>query len=91
MIDHEERGGYPAGVTAEALKEMLNAAPFVPFLVHLPDRPPMRIPHPDFAHLSPKGKTMHVWLENGEGFRMIDVALVTQLEPRAERRRNKKG
>jgi len=91
MIDPEERGGYPAGVTAEALKEMLNAAPFVPFLVHLPDRPPMRIPHPDFAHLSPKGKTMHVWLENGEGFRVIDVALVTQLEPRAERRRSKKG
>lgn len=68
---------------------MLNAAPFVPFVIHMPDRPPMRVPHPDFAHLSPKGKTMHVWVENGEGFRVIDVALVTQLE-QGQKRRSKK-
>lgn len=71
-------------MTAEAVKEMLEAAPFVPLVVHLPDRPPMRVPHPDFAHLSPKGKTMIVWVENGEGFRIIDVALVTELEPERE-------
>ncbi len=68
MIDHEERGGYPAGVTAEALKEMLNAAPFVPFLVHLPDRPPMRIPHPDFADLSPNARRCTFGLRTEKGF-----------------------
>ncbi len=68
-------------MTAESIKEFLTAVPFVPFTVHLPDQPPARVPHSDFAHLSPKGKTMFVFRENGEGFRILDVALITVLEP----------
>jgi hypothetical protein len=66
---------------AESIKELLEARHFVPFTVHQPDRPPMHVPHPDFAHLSPKGKTIHIWVANGEGFRILDVALITDLEP----------
>ena len=77
-------------MTSQAVREMLDAAPFVPFVVHLPDRPSMRVPHPDFAHLSPKGKTMIVWVENGEGLRIIDVALVTELAPEPEKRKKRR-
>lgn len=77
-------------MTADALKEMLNATPFVPFAVHLPDRPAMRVPHPDFAHVSPKGKTMVIYRENGEGFSVIDVPLITELAPRPESPRKRR-
>jgi hypothetical protein len=71
-------------MTADAIKEMLDAAPFVPFAIHLPDRPSMLIPHSDFAHVSPKGRTMVIYKENGEGFSVVDVGLITQLEPQTE-------
>lgn len=68
-------------MTAEAVKELLNSTPFVPFSIHLPDRPSMRVPHPDFAHVSPKGKTMVVYTDSGEGFRVLDMQMITELEP----------
>jgi hypothetical protein len=77
-------------MTADAVKEILNAIPFVPFVLHLPDRPAMRVPHPDFAHVSPKRKTMVVYRENGEGFSVIDVALITEIAPRTEPPRKRK-
>lgn len=68
-------------MTAESIKEYLRASPFVPFTVRVPDYPPMRVPHPDFAYVTPRGKTVHVFVENGEGFRILDIALISVLEP----------
>ena len=68
-------------MTSEVLNELLHASSFVPFAIHLPDRPPMRVPHPDFAHVSPDGRTMLVYREDGKRFSWIDVALITQAEP----------
>jgi len=73
-------------MTAESIKEYLRASPFVPFTVRVPDYPPMRVPYPDFAHLSPKGKTMFVFTEKGEGVRMLDVVMITVLEPEQQGR-----
>jgi len=74
-------------VTAELLKELLHASPFVPFTIHIPDRPAMRVPHPDFAHVSPDGFAMLVYREDGKHFSWVDVALITQVEPEASSRR----
>ena len=77
-------------MTATRIRELLHAVPFKPFKIHLPGGEKIRVPHPDFAHLSPKGKTMIVWVENGEGLRIIDVALVTELAPEPEKRKKRR-
>ena len=74
-------------MTANVLNELLHATPFRPFSIHLPDRPPMRVPHPDFAHVAPNGRTMLVYNEDGERFFWVDVGLITQAEPEMKRRR----
>ena len=67
-------------MTAEGIREFLHAVPFVPFAIHLPDRPAVRVEHPDFVALSPSGRTMVVYKENSDGFSEVDVALITELE-----------
>jgi hypothetical protein len=74
-------------MTAEVIKELLHATPFLPFSIYLPDRPPMRVPHPDFAHIAPDGRVMLVYSKDGKQFSWIDVALITQAEPETKPRR----
>jgi hypothetical protein len=67
-------------VTAEAIRELLHATPFAPFTIHIPDRPPILVQHPDFVALPPNAKTMVVYVGNGESFRVLDVRLITALD-----------
>jgi hypothetical protein len=67
-------------VTPEAVRELLHATPFAPFTIHIPDRPPIRVQHPDFVALPPNAKTMVVYLDDGESFRVLDVRLITAFE-----------
>ena len=67
-------------MTAEAVRNLLHATPFIPFVIHVPDLAPVQVPHPDFAHVFPNGKTMVFYGEGGKNFRILDVALITQLE-----------
>jgi hypothetical protein len=74
-------------MTAEAIKEHLEAVPFVPFTIHIPDRPPMRVPHPDFAHIAPSQKSLAVWNDKtGEGPRILDIRLITEIQPEQEQK-----
>jgi len=78
-------------MTADAIRELLNAAPFVPFVIHFPDRPALFVNHPDFAMLSPSGGTMAIYREN-DALSAIDVALITELQeqpPRITRKRSR--
>jgi hypothetical protein len=67
-------------MTKEAVKEHLEATPFRPFTVRLTDGRPCEIPARDFAHLAPNGRTLVVFTAGGDGVRVIDVALVTEIE-----------
>ena len=66
-------------MTKEALKEYLEATPFRPFTVRLTDGRPCEVPARDFAHLS-NGRTLVVFTAGGDGVRVIDVGLVTEIE-----------
>ena len=45
------------------LKELLNAAPFVPFVIYLSDGRAFTVPHPELVSLSPMATTMRVFAD----------------------------
>ena len=67
-------------MTKEALKEHLEATPFRPFTVRLTEGRPCEIPARDFDHLAPNGRTLVVFTAGGDGVRVLDVALLTEIE-----------
>jgi hypothetical protein len=67
-------------MTKEAVKEYLEATPFRPFTLRLTDGRPCEVPARDFAHLAPNGRTLVVFTSGGDGVRVIDVGLVTEIE-----------
>jgi hypothetical protein len=67
-------------MTKEAIKENLEANPFRPFTVRLTDGRPCEVPARDFAHLSPNGRTLIVFTAGGDGVRVLDVGLVTEIQ-----------
>ena len=69
-----------ANMTKEAIKKYLEATPFRPFSVRLTDGRPCEVPARDFAHLAPNGRTLIVFTAGGDGVRVMDVALITEIE-----------
>jgi len=77
-------------VTAEALRKYWHRSPFVPFNIVVPGRSKIHVPHPDFLTVSPKGRTAHIWL-TGESWATVDVFLITALEERPSRAKQKRS
>jgi len=71
-------------MTKEAVKEHVTAAPFRPFAVRLPDGRTYDVPGPDYANLSPNGRTLVVFTDGGNGVRVLDVALITEITTKSE-------
>jgi len=69
-------------MTAEQLRAMREASPFRPFTIHLADGRSVTVPHRDFLSQSPGGRTIIVY-RSDEGFSVLDLLLVTELEVQA--------
>ena len=68
-------------MTADQIKDLLHATPFVPFRVHVAaEEKAYEIPHPDFAMLTHGGHNLAVALEDAEAVHLISVPLITKLE-----------
>ena len=67
-------------MTKETMREYVSATPFRPFTVRLPDGRACEVPARDFVSLSPTGRTLVVYTAGGDGVRLIDVALITEIE-----------
>jgi hypothetical protein len=67
-------------VTKEAIKLRVDANPFRPFTLRLTDGRACEVPARDFVSLSPSGRTLVVYTPDGEGVRLLDVALITEIE-----------
>ncbi len=65
-------------MTARAIQELLHAAPFRPFTVHIAEQTPMHVPHSDFAMLSGDKRLLVLTTEDG-GLRLIDVVLISSI------------
>ena len=68
-------------MTSNQFRTVWKAAPFTPFQIHLADGRSLKVPHPDYAQLSPTGRIASVWDTDGEAFETIDLLLVTSLKP----------
>ncbi len=68
-------------MSPEQLRQSLRAAPFQPFRIHLADGRSFDVPHPEFASLSPTGRTVLVFSAGSELAEAIDVPLVVSLAP----------
>jgi hypothetical protein len=78
-------------MTAKALREQMEARPFRAFGLRTADGGLLEVPHPEFISLDPtEERTVVVWDGQG-GPSIVDLELVTQLEPlnhkRVRRRR----
>jgi hypothetical protein len=69
-------------MTKEAIRERVHAAPFQPFAVRLTDGHTYEVPGPDYASISPNGRLMTVYTHEGNGVRVLDIALITGITER---------
>lgn len=68
-------------MTIEQIKNLYNAAPFRPFIIHLADGRQMPVKHREFMAISPSGRTITVY-QTDDTSNIIDLLLVTDLEIR---------
>ena len=68
-----------AGMSPEAVKKFMHAAPWRPFTICLADGRDIHVPHPDFISISRSGRTVVVTNVDDE-FEMIDVFLILSIK-----------
>ena len=66
-------------MTTGQLRNIWNAQPFRPFIIHLADDRQVEVAHPEFLSRSPSGRSIIVY-QPDESFNVIDLLLVTDLE-----------
>ena len=65
--------------TREQLREMITAAPFLPFAVKLASGRSLSVTHPELASCSVDGRSM--WIHDNDGVHLVDMLLVEVMEP----------
>jgi hypothetical protein len=66
-------------MTIEKVKELYDAKPFHPFVIHLADGRAVPVYHRDFIMAAPSGRTLIV-LQPDDSMNIIDLLLVTDIE-----------
>ena len=66
-------------MTIEQVRQLYNAAPFRPFVIHLADGRRIPVKHREFMAAAPSGRTIVVYAPD-DSFNIIDLLLVTSLE-----------
>ena len=68
-----------AAMAPEQLRKALEILPFRPLMIETGSGKKVRIEHPDYAKLSPAGRTLIVFSANDDAAEIIDVFLITSL------------
>jgi hypothetical protein len=66
-------------VTAQEFRSVFEAQPFRAFTVYLADGRAVAIPHQEYALLSPTGRTLIVYQDDGS-FHVLDLMLATGVQ-----------
>ena len=67
-------------MTLDQLREVHRARPFVPFKLQLADGSQVRVPHPEFLWLHPRGGRIVFVAGPRETVKIIDLFLVSCIE-----------
>ena len=63
----------------DKVREALRVLPFKPFVVELAGGKRVTVKHPDYAQLSPAGRTLIVFTNDDDAMETIDVFLISNL------------
>ena len=66
-------------MTIERIRDLYNAQPFQPFVIHLADGREIPVSHREFIMAAPSGRTIVV-MQPDDSMNIIDLLLVTDLE-----------
>ena len=77
-------------MTVDKMKQVLDATPFRPFVLHLADGRDLRVKHREFVAMSPSGRTAIVY-QPDDSFNIVDLLLVTDLEVKNGRSSRHRG
>lgn len=69
-------------MTIEKIRDLYNAQPFRPFVMHLADGREIPVHHREFIMTVPSGRTIVV-VQPDDSLNIIDLLLVTDLEIKA--------
>ena len=72
-------------MSADELRDLLNAVPFRPFTVYPESQKAFRITDPEFALLTPNGRTLVVSQQLNDTLEVLDVPLIVRVEVETER------
>lgn len=75
----------------EEIKKLLHSEPFKPFTVYMPNDRAFQIPHPEFAWVTPNGRTMFIASENDTGTDMLEIPLIVRIQVKEQKRSKPKG
>ena len=67
-------------MSADELRNLLNAVPFRPFTVCLECDRAFRITDPEFVMLTPEAQTLVVSQDLSDAVEVLDVALISRVE-----------
>ena len=70
-------------MTIEQVRNLYDAQPFRPFVMHLADGRELPVHHREFMASAPSGRTVIVY-QPDDSFNIVDLLLVTDLEVNAE-------
>jgi hypothetical protein len=74
-------------MTIDPVRNLYEAVPFRPFVMHLADGREIPVVHHDFIIASPSGRTVIVY-QPDESFNVVDLLLVTDLEMKSDGQRS---
>jgi hypothetical protein len=77
-------------MTSDAIRHLLEATPFQPFGMRMPDGRIIAVPHPEFISFAPTGRIAIVWKGEGERYSFVDLRLVSDLEPLESKAKRKR-
>ena len=66
-------------MSADQLRQVRDAHPFVPFILHTVTGRTFRVPHRDYLSVAPSGRMVTVYLENGAA-NILDLLLINEIE-----------
>lgn len=72
-------------MTKEQVRQLSDAEPFRPFIIHLADGRSIPVHHREFLATAPSGRTLIVY-QPDDSFNIVDLMLVTDLEVKANGR-----
>jgi hypothetical protein len=74
-------------VTLNQIRNLYEAQPFQPFVLHLADGRAVPVQHREFLASAPSGRTVIVY-QPDDSFNIVDLLLVTDLEVRPQGQKN---